>query len=402
MHKKWALVPSSTVLFVQEMTEHHEALAFISLPLFVYKNDSLQHQHGVGVLPTNMLAQPRINGLGTAVPANKFTQDEAKQFFTELFRESDLDVDRLSSVFDNACIDTRYSTEPLEWLRDKHSFEEKNNLYIQHATTIATEAAKRALADAEILPKDVHSIMVVSSAGIATPSLDTQLIQGLGLSRHVARKSLFGLGCAGGVNGISHAADYSRGNPGQNVLFVAVETSLLTFQRDDPSPTNFMSCSIFGDGAAAAVLNTWGKGPKFIGRHNTLLPDSEHILGWDIINSGLKVRISPDLPLVVMSHLPQMFEDACDRWGVSHHQIHNFILHPGGAKVVQGYRDAIDVTEKHLRHTSDILRNYGNMSSPTVLFVLDRFLREPPSTGEYGVMIGFGPGFSADQALFQW
>ena len=349
-----------------------------------------------------MLAQPRINGVGTAVPAHRFTQAEAKEFFTEHFRQGDLDVDRLSSVFDNARISIRYSSKPLEWLAGAHTFEEKNSLFIEHATQLAAEACRRAMEDAEILPRNIHSLVVVSSAGIATPGLDARLIHELSLSRNVTRKALFGLGCAGGVNGMSHTADYARAHPGQNVLFVAVEPNMLTFQSDDFSKTNFISTSLFGDGAAAVVINTWGNGPRFIDRHNTLLPSSGHIMGWDIIETGLKVRISTDLPDMVQVHLPQLFEDACDRWGVSRQQIQNYVLHPGGAKVIDGYANTIDLTERHLATTLAVLRDFGNMSSPTVLFVLDRFVHQPPPTGEYGVMIGFGPGFSADQALLQW
>ena len=348
------------------------------------------------------LAQPRINGVGTAVPEHRVPQEEAKRFFVDIFREGDLDVDRLSSVFDNAQIDMRYFCTPLEWLAEDRSFEEKNTRYIEHATDLGAQAAKQALEEAAITPREIHSIVVVSSGGIAVPSLDARIIEKLGLSRHVTRKSLFGLGCAGGVNGISHAADYARGNPGQNVLFVAVEPNMLTFQRNDLSETNFVSCSIFGDGAAAVVLNTWGKGPKFIGRHNTLIPCTDDILGWDIINTGFKVRLSSHLPSVVLAHLPQLFEDACDRWGISRQHISNFLIHPGGARVLKGCVETLDLTEAHLVHSAGILRDYGNMSSPTALFVLDRYMKQATQNGEYSLMIGFGPGFSTDQALLQW
>ncbi len=349
-----------------------------------------------------MLAPPRINGLATAAPATKVPQPDAKAYFTELFRKGLADVDRLSSVFDNGRVDNRYIAESLEWMGSQHSFEEKNRLVIDHSVEVAAEAAEKAFADAGIHAKDIEALVVVSSSSVATPSLDALLIERLGLSRHTVRQPMFGLGCAGGVAGISHAADLARSMPGRNVLFIAVEMNTLTFQCNDMSKTNFISSSLFGDGAAAVVLNTWGDGPKFIGRHNTLLPKSEWVMGWEVIETGLKVRISTDIPSVVDIQLPQLFEDACDRWGVSRQQIRHFILHPGGARVLDAYVNTLDLSEENLKHSSDVLREFGNMSSPTVLFVLDRFLREPPEAGEYGILLGFGPGFSADQALLQW
>lgn len=349
-----------------------------------------------------MLVQPRINGLGTSVPSNRLAQADAKEFFFELFREGLEDIDRLITVFDTGLIKTRYMAEPLEWMREDHTFGEKNSLVIKHTTQIAAQAARKAIEKARVLTKDISILVFVSSSCVATPSLDALLIQEIGLSRHTAREPMVGLGCAGGVAGLSLAADLARSHPGQNVLFVAAELNSLTFQRSDLSRPNLVSTSLFGDGAAAVVLNTWGNGPKLIGSHNTLLPKTEWVMGWDIIETGLKVRIAADIPAVVLAQLPQLFEDACDKWGVSRQQIKHFILHPGGAKVLDGFVQTLDLTEQHLTHSSGVLRDYGNMSSPTVLFVLDHFINDSPKKGEYGLMVGFGPGFSADQALLQW
>lgn len=349
-----------------------------------------------------MLTRPRVNGIGTAVPEHRFSQRDAKNFFSHYFRNKDSDLDRLVSVFDNSRIKTRYSAMPLEWFEQPHTFSELNALIEEHAVDLATRAAQRAIDDAEIMPKDIEAIVFVSSTGVAAPSLDVRLIQKLGLSRHTARKPIFGLGCAGGVAGMAHASDLAQGKPGHNVLLVAVEMCTLTFQREDASPANMVSASLFSDGAAAAVLNTWGSGPELIGGHHTLIPMSEDVLGWDIIDSGLKVRLSPDLPSVVLAQLPQIFEDACDKWGVTREEIRHFVLHPGGNKVLEGYAHCLGLNDDNLRHSRNILENYGNMSSPTAIFVLQRFLEETPPQGDYALMIGFGPGFSADQTLLRW
>jgi alkylresorcinol/alkylpyrone synthase len=349
---------------------------------------------------------PRILSVGTALPAYKVQQHDIQELTHSLFAQTRPDIDRLIKVFDNGLVQSRYFCTPLEWFQTDHSFAEKNALYIQNAIELGESAARSALSRAKLEAHQIDAIIFVSTTGIATPSLDVALIKRLNLSRHVARIPIWGLGCAGGAAGIARAADYARAHPGSRVLLIAVELCSLTFQRGDLSKSNLIATSLFADGAAAVVVGSSevsDQGPSLIGNYSTLIEDSEDVMGWDVIESGLKVRFAKSVPELVRSLMFENLTAASNANGIKLEQLEHFVTHPGGLKVLQAYEGALGLKADSLHDSYEVLKNYGNMSSVSVLFVLERFMdrwaKLKPNV--LGAISSMGPGFSAEHVLFR-
>ena len=345
-------------------------------------------------------ANPRILSVATAVPRYRVTQDMAKDYTRLMFSRRYRDVERLLLVFDNAHVESRYFCMPPMWFYEDHTFSEKNALYVEHALDLSEKAARRALSKADVDPSDVGAVFFVSTTGISTPSLDSMLIFRLGLSEHVRRVPIWGLGCAGGAAGLGRAADYARAYPEKPILLVGVELCSLTFLRGDRSKSNLVGMSIFADGAAAALLGR-GSGPEVHGGYSTTWPDTRDVMGWDLIDDGLRVRFAKSIPQIVREKMRGNLEAACDSSGLGLKDLRHFVLHPGGTKVLEAYEETLGIRPGELDLSWEILRNYGNMSSVTVLFVLERFLESCGSRSEYGVLSALGPGFSAEHVFFR-
>lgn len=348
------------------------------------------------------MSGPRVRAVGLAVPPYAVRQQDIKEFAAILFQEKLEHLERLLPVFDNACIAKRHLARPLAWYAAEHSFAEANLLYGEIALELAVAAAAQALGRAGVAPGDVGLVVFVSSTGITTPTLDAKLIQRLGISANAARLPVWGLGCAGGVTGLARAAELAAAVPDRAVLLVAAELCSLTFQRNDFSKSNLVGAGIFADGAAAAVITADGEGPELLGARSTLFTDTEDIMGWDVIDTGLKVRFSRDIPAFVRHYLPGLAAAACREWGLTRRDIVHYVVHPGGAKVLDAYADSLGLPAAALAAAYEVLADYGNMSSASVLFVLERFMRGTPPEDAYGVMLALGPGFSAEQVLFRW
>lgn len=345
---------------------------------------------------------PKIQAVGTAVPSYALEQSEIKKFVAALFHSHIDNLDRLLPVFESSCIKVRHFSQPLNWYGTSHSFAEANKIFEQVALELSEKAALEAMKKANTKPEDIGMVIFVSSTGIVTPTLDAKLIQQLGLSPHTGRVPLWGLGCGGGVSGLARAAELSHSLQGRSVLLVAVELCSLTFQPNDYSKSNLVGTSIFADGAAAAVITVDGNGPAILDNYSTLFPDSADVMGWDLVETGFKVRFSKNIPSIVRRHLPGLLKSACAKWGINQEDIVHYVVHPGGAKVLSAYSESLSLTKDKLTYAYDVLAGYGNMSSASVLFVLNRFMEETPPTGNYGVMLALGPGFSAEQVLFKW
>lgn len=344
----------------------------------------------------------KIMSVGTAVPPFALKQDEIRAFAAGLFRSNYDHIERLLPVFDNGCIETRHLSQPLQWYAAARPFAEANGIYQTVALELARKASLQAIERAGIDPMEIGAVVFVSSTGIATPTLDVRLIQQLGLSLQVTRVPIWGLGCAGGVAGLARAAELTRSRPEKITLLVAVELCSLTFQRNDYSKSNIVGASIFADGAAAVLLSATGEGPEFCGSSSTLFADTEDVMGWDLVETGLKVRFSRDIPSIVHEYLPDLIESACRSWGIEAGQVRHYIVHPGGAKVIAAYAESLKLPDGALDGAYQVLKHNGNMSSASVLFVLEAFLQNQPPTGDYGLMLSLGPGFSAEQVLFRW
>jgi alkylresorcinol/alkylpyrone synthase len=346
---------------------------------------------------------PKILSVATALPPYRVGQGEAKRFARGMFSAAHRDLERLMPIFDNVHVENRHFCVPVGWFEEDHTFPEKNALYVEHALNLSEKAATRALDRARAEPEEVGAIFFISTTGFSTPSLDAKLIFRLGLSEHTRRVPIWGLGCAAGAAGLARAAEYARLYPDQLVLLVGVELSGLTFQRGDLSKSNLISTSLFADGAAAVLLGGPAyTGPEVLGAYSTTWPGTEDVMGWELVEAGLKVQLSKSVPVIVRERLRDNLAEACASLGLDFNDLDHFVLHPGGAKVLEAFEEVLGIEPGSLAFSQGVLRDCGNMSSVTVLFILERFLEGGElSPGDLGVISAMGPGFSAEHVFFR-
>ncbi|MFQ6672231.1 MAG: type III polyketide synthase [Candidatus Tectimicrobiota bacterium] len=348
----------------------------------------------------------RIAAVGTAVPPHGVTQEAVQAFSRDHFAGALDELPRLLPVFEHAAIARRYFSMPPDWFAHAPSFAERNAHFVEAATTLAAATAEQCLERAGRDPAEIGTVLVVSTTGLATPSIDAYLIQRLGLSPHTRRLPLWGLGCAGGVVGLARAADLARAAPESFVLLVAVELCALTFCPEDRSKSNFIATALFGDGAGAVLVagpGTGASGPRIVGAHSTLWPGTDDVMGWDVAEDGFRVRFSKDIPTFVRRHLSPAVEQFLKPYGLGPADVAHHVVHPGGPRVLGAYAEALGIPDDRLAIPRAVLCEYGNMSSASVLFVLDRTLSEGHArTGDYGLLLALGPGFSAEQLLIRW
>lgn len=346
-------------------------------------------------------AGPRVLSVATALPRHRIPQETAKDFARAMYAEAYRDVERLLPIFDSVRVDGRNFCVPPEWFYDDHSFREKNDLYVEHALDLSEKAARRALDRAGVEAGAIGAIFFVSTTGLSTPSIDSRLLPRLGLSEHTRRVPVWGLGCAAGAGGLALAADHARLYPEKAVLLVAVELCGLTFQHGDRSKASLVSTALFADGAAAGVLGG-GVGPEILGGHSTTWRDTEDVMGWEVVDSGLKVVLSRSVPDVVRNRVPENLRVACSSVGVHPGDLKHFVTHPGGSKVLDAFEEVLGLEPGGLHLSREALREQGNMSSVTVLFILEKLLESgETSPGDLGVVSSLGPGFSAEHVFFR-
>ena len=347
--------------------------------------------------PPARAACPRLLGLATAVPAFRLRQADVQARADVLFDRRSSEIDRLIGVYANAGIRWRYSCVPLEWYERPHGWAEKNRLYLDNAVDLLARATHACLAQAGLDGGDIDGIVAVSTTGVATPSLDALVVERLGLRRDIWRLPVFGLGCAGGVLGLARAAAMARAAPGQRILFLVAELCTLTFRRTDQSKSNIIATALFGDGVAAAIVAgadvADGDGPALTAWGEHRWPDSLAVMGWRVEDDGLAVLFSRDIPALVRADLRAAAQTFLARHGLALDDIDGFVCHPGGAKVIAALEDAFGLPEGAMAAARGVLRDYGNMSAATVLFVLERLLGDNAS-GRH-LMSALGPGFTA-------
>lgn len=345
---------------------------------------------------------PRLVALTTAVPPYPLDQPEVRERARRLFRRRDTEMARLMPVFDNAGIARRYSCVPIAWYGRDVGWRERNALYEQHALELIETAAARALSEAGLCADMIDAIVTVSTTGIATPSLDAQLMQRMPFRRNVERLPVFGLGCCGGVLGLGRAAALTRGDRPRRVLLLVVELCALTFRAGDTSKSNVVATALFGDGAAAAILSTSdedGAGPALIGWGEHTWPDSLDVMGWRVEDDGLGVLFSRDIPTLVARQYGSVLDDFLAPYGLGRGDLATTACHPGGAKVIAALEEVFGLPTGGMVATRETLRDYGNMSAPTVLFVLKKVLDSRPRGPVLASALG--PGFSAGFALLE-
>ncbi len=346
---------------------------------------------------------PRICGVTTAVPPYRVEQTEAAQFAGRHFGGRTSDMQRMTSIFTNAGIDRRYFSRPVEWHVQQHSIADKNAVYIESATELCLDASRRLLEQQGLKPTDLDYIIYINTTGLATPSIDARLINLLGCRPNIRRTPIWGLGCAGGVAGLSHAYHHALGHPKEKILLVAAELCGLTFIPDDFSKSNLVATALFGEGGAAVLVagdETDVPGLEIIGTQSRFYPDSLDVMGWNIVSAGLQVVFAQRIPDIVAANACQDFSEFLEKYSLSLADISAFIFHPGGRKVIDAYREALALNDGELSLAESVLRDYGNMSSVTVLFVLERFMREQRGdVSGHGLISALGPGFCSESLL---
>ncbi|MGI8612187.1 MAG: type III polyketide synthase [Sphingomicrobium sp.] len=342
----------------------------------------------------------RLLSLATAVPPNRITQAEAKAAARRAFGGKAALFDRLSGVFDNAGIDHRHIVAAPAWYEEGHGWADRNAVYLQAAEQLFEEAAAAAIAKAGLVPNDIDGVVSVSTTGIATPSLEARVGPRMGLRPDIRRVPLFGLGCAGGVSGLATAARLAGAEPGSRWLFVTVETCSISIRLDSDDPAAVVATALFGDGAAAAVVGNGEPGLARIGGSaEKLWPHTQRIMGWDIEDPGLAVVFDRAIPPFIERELRPALDAMLRELGLERGDVARFCCHPGGVKVIDAIEAALELPQGELDLERDVLRDFGNMSAPTVLFVLDRLLAR--GIPERVLMTAFGPGFTCAGLLLE-
>ena len=338
--------------------------------------------------------------VATAVPAQSIGQAEAKERARRAFGGRKALFDRLSGVFDNAGIDQRHIVAPPEWYEEPHGWHDRNAIYLKASEELFAEAASTAIEEAGLTPDQIDGVVTVSTTGIATPSLEARVGPRLGFRENIRRVPLFGLGCAGGVNGLATAARLAASDHGSRWLFVTIETCSISIRLDSDDPAAVVATAIFGDGAAAAVVQCGGEGIATIaGAAEKLWPDTQRIMGWDVEDPGLAVIFDRAIPPFIEANLNSAIDEILRAIGQPREAIARLCCHPGGVKVVEAIETALGLTPGALDAERDVLRDYGNMSAPTVMFVLEALIDRglPKSV----LMTAFGPGFTCGGLLLE-
>ena len=312
-------------------------------------------------------------------------------------------LDRLHS---RACVDGRYLAYPMEEYYKMQTFGDFNHAWMNAAEDLGSQALCRALAQAGLAATDIGAIFFVSVTGVCSPSIDAKLVNRMGLSPNVKRIPIFGLGCVAGAAGIARAADYVRAFPDQVAALVSVELCSLTLQKKDLSVANLISSGLFGDGAAAVLVagaNREAPGPEVVATRSTFYPDSEDVMGWDISEKGFQIVLSPNVPEVIREHLGVDVDAFLATQDLTRQDITSWIMHTGGPKVLEASQDALGVGREALQLSWDCLRQTGNLSSASVLCVLEQVLKQQhPPAGSHSVLAAAGPGFCSELVLLRW
>jgi alkylresorcinol/alkylpyrone synthase len=348
----------------------------------------------------------RIAAVGSAFPSHYVDQDTLIAAFVGAWADRYHKVARIVDLHRHVLVDGRHLALPMESYARLGGFTEANDAWIQVGTDVGAAAIEDALTRAGLAVRDVDALWCTSVTGIAVPSLDARLINRLGFRPSLKRVPMFGLGCVAGAAGIARAADYLRGHPGEVALLLSVELCSLTLQKDDPSIPNLIATGLFGDGAAAVVLvgaARGGAGPAIVTTRSAFYPDTEGVMGWRIGDGGFRVVLSAEVPQMVRTHLRGDVDALLAEHRLAYDDIAVWVAHPGGPKVLDAMEDTFPLKPGALDLAWESLRRVGNLSSASVLLVLQETLaRRAPASGSYGLMMAMGPGFCSELVLLQW
>jgi alkylresorcinol/alkylpyrone synthase len=351
---------------------------------------------------------PAILSVGRALPPNYVDQETLIQALTLHWASRHHNADRLADVHRAAQVGGRHLALPLAEYPALDSFGKANDAFLRVGAEVGEQAIRKALDAAGLSPGDVDHLWFVTVTGISTPSLDARLANRLGLKPSVKRTPIFGLGCLAGAAGLARATDALRAFPGEVGVLLSVELCSLTLQRDDASVTNLVATGLFGDGAAAVALAGGARaegraGPRVVATRSVLYPDTEWVMGWDVVDSGFKVVLSAKVPEVIEARIGADVDGFLSAHGLARGDIRHWVAHTGGPKVIEAFRRGVGLPPEALARSWKSLREVGNLSSASVLFVLGDFLdARDAADGDLGLLAAMGPGFSAELLLLRW
>ena len=349
-------------------------------------------------------AHATIAATATALPPYLITRDDVKYYMGRVFEIPERRLEAMMAIVDNAQVHQRHAIFPIDYTVEPRPLSQTNNEYIEHAVKLGREAAEKCLERAKLRADEIDLIITVSCTGFMIPSLDAHLIQLMGFRSNVHRMPFTELGCAAGAMSLSRAADYLKAHPDGNVLIISVELPSLTFQRKDVTQANLISSILFGDGAAAVIVT--GKripGPQIMVTETYTFPDSLGAMGFDLRDSGFHILLAKDVPEMIGGKIKALVTDFLTRNGMKQQDIKGWILHPGGARLLGNVEQELGLCKCDTQPSWDILGTVGNLSSATILFILQEWLEKRPlKTGEHAMAAAFGPGFSAEFLLLQW
>ena len=311
---------------------------------------------------------------------------------------------KVLKLFEGAGVDRRYSIMEADEVFLNSSFEEKNNIYVREVIKLTEQSLLKSLKKVDLQPTDIDYIITVSCTGIMIPSVDAYLINSLQMRQDILRLPITEMGCVAGVSGIIYAKNFLKANPNKRAAVISVEAPTATFQHEDFSMANIVSAAIFGDGAASVILSSYeqDKGPNVIDEAMYHFYDSIDVMGFKLVNTGLEMILDKKVPEIISSHFPMIVHPFLERNNLTIGDINHLIFHPGGKKIVNTVEGLFKSLGKNIDDTKEVLKLYGNMSSATVLYVLERFMDGDRQQGEKGLMLSFGPGFSAQRILLEW
>jgi alkylresorcinol/alkylpyrone synthase len=348
----------------------------------------------------------RIASAASAFPAHYHDQDAIRRRIERMWADAPDVLRRLPTLFANCGVEGRHFALPLERYEELTTFGQFNDEWIRCATELGERAVRLALERAKLRPEDVDAIFFSTVTGLSAPSLDARLANRIPFRSDVRRVPMFGLGCVAGAAAVARAADFVRARPDGVALVLTVELCSLNWQRDDRSLANVLSSGLFGDGAGSAVVVGAGRaadGPAIVDTRSVFYPDTEDVMGWRISEHGFHIVLSPAVPAIARERLGVDAERFLADHGLTRRDVGSWVCHPGGPKVLAAARDALGVTDEDLALSWDSLRRAGNLSSASVLLILERTLLERrPAADTLGLMLAMGPGFCSELLLLRW
>lgn len=348
----------------------------------------------------------KIAAVGSALPPHYYDQETLLAALRQRWADRYFNLDRLERLHENVLVGGRHLALPIDEYAALTTWGRANDAWIRVAQEVGEAAVRDALDRAGLSTSDVDALIFVTVTGVATPSIDARLMNRLSLPSRVKRMPIFGLGCVAGAAGIARAADYVRGFPDQVAVLLSVELCSLTLQPEDLSIPNLIASGLFGDGAAAVVVtgeNRPASGPRIIDSRSIFYPDSERVMGWDISETGFKIVLSADVPLMARDKLRPDVDAFLAEHGLTRADISSWVCHPGGPKVLEAMEESLELAPGALDVTWRSLREVGNLSSTSVLMVLAETLEHHrPAPGSYGMLLAMGPGFCSELVLLRW